>query len=259
MINLKNKYCLVTGCNGYIGYAITKKLKGLGAKVIGVDLMSKKKNPNLSFFVKINLDYKTEIDKGQILLLPIPTSGSREVIKKSVNKLIDEIDIQKDKEHKPQYEVESQKVDVKGLQKALLAHDLKAKGRDILEIGLIVREFDKKEFNDWLADGRSGEKKEYSIDEWADWGDDNRAEYMRIVRKATDTVYKRMNAEDVDAHDLDDLIDVEMRRLKTDYVRTSMKKSIRTYTHKLLKKADRNIEEVAKGHFGFGVYKKTKL
>tara|TARA_B110000971_G_scaffold158122_1_gene161519 strand:+ start:534 stop:1277 length:744 start_codon:yes stop_codon:yes gene_type:complete len=63
MINLKNKYCLVTGCNGYIGYAITKKLKGLGVKVIGVDLMSKKKNPNLSFFVKINLDYKTEIDK----------------------------------------------------------------------------------------------------------------------------------------------------------------------------------------------------
>ena len=63
MINLKNKYCLVTGCNGYIGYAITKKLKGLGAKVIGVDLMSKKKNSNLSFFVKINLDYKTEIDK----------------------------------------------------------------------------------------------------------------------------------------------------------------------------------------------------
>ena len=63
MINLKNKYSLITGCNGYIGYAITKKLKGLGAKVIGVDLMSKKKNPNLSFFVKINLDYKTEIDK----------------------------------------------------------------------------------------------------------------------------------------------------------------------------------------------------
>jgi hypothetical protein len=47
-----------------------------------------------------------------------------------------------------------------------------------------------------------------------------------------------------------------MRRLKTDYVRTSMKKSIRTYTHKLLKKADRNITAVGKGKFGFGVYKK---
>ena len=63
MINLKNKYCLVTGCNGHIGYAITKKLKELGAKVIGVDLMSKKKNPNLSHFIKVNLDHKTEIDK----------------------------------------------------------------------------------------------------------------------------------------------------------------------------------------------------
>ena len=202
-------------------------------------------------------DYKTEIDKGKILLLPIPTSGSREVIKKSVNKLIDEIDIQKDKEHKPQYEVESQKVDVNGLQKALLAHDLKAKGRDILEIGLIVREFDKSEFDDWLADGRSGEKKEYSIDEWADWCDDNRAEYLRIYDEALDTVYKRVNINSSTYTDeLDDLIDAEMRRLKTDYVRTSMKKSIRTYTHKLLKKADRNIEGVAKGHFGFGVYKK---
>ena len=63
MINLKNKYCLVTGCNGFIGQAITKKFKILGAKVIGVDLKSKKKNPNLSFFIKINLDHKTEIDK----------------------------------------------------------------------------------------------------------------------------------------------------------------------------------------------------
>ena len=202
-------------------------------------------------------DYKTEIDKGKILLLPIPTSGSRELIKKSVNKLIDQIDIQKGKEHKPQYGVESQKVDVKGLQKALLAHDLKAKGRDILEIGLIIREFDKSEFDDWLADGRKGEKKEYSIDEWADWCDDNRAEYLRIYDEALDTVYKRVNINSSTYTDeLDDLIDAEMRRLRTDYVRTSMKKSIRTYTHKLLNKADRNITAVGKGKFGFGVYKK---
>ena len=30
MINLKNKYCLVTGCNGYIGRSICKKLKYFG-------------------------------------------------------------------------------------------------------------------------------------------------------------------------------------------------------------------------------------
>ena len=221
-------------------------------------LFSTKPLSNIDAFFSIDdiEDYKTEIDKGQILLLPIPTSGSREVIKKSVNKLIDQIDIQKDKEHKPQYEVESQKVDVKGLQKALLAHDLKAKGRDILEIGLIIREFDKSEFDDWLADGRKGEKKEYSIDEWADWCDDNRAEYLRIYDEALDAVYKRVNINSSTYTDeLDDLIDAEMRRLKTDYVRTSMKKSIRTYTHKLLKKADRNITAVGKGKFGSGVYK----
>ena len=34
-----------------------------------------------------------------------------------------------------------------------------------------------------------------------------------------------------------------------------MKKSIRTCVHKLLKKADKNIEEASKGKFGFGVYK----
>ena len=35
--------------------------------------------------------------------------------------------------------------------------------------------------------------------------------------------------------ELGDLIDAEMKRLRTYYVRTSMKESIRTYTHKLLK------------------------
>ena len=63
MINLKNKYCLVTGCNGYIGLSITKKLKLLGAKVIGVGIKDTKKNPNLSFFFKINLEEKWDIDK----------------------------------------------------------------------------------------------------------------------------------------------------------------------------------------------------
>ena len=45
----------------------------------------------------------------------------------------------------------------------------------------------------------------------------------------------------VSSQELDDLIDAEMKGLRTYYVRTSMKKSIRTYTPKLLKKADRNI------------------
>ena len=134
-----------------------------------------------AFFTMDDIEnYKTEIDKGKILLLPPPTSGNREVIKKSVNKLIGEIEIQKGKEHKSQYEVESQKVDVK---KALLAHDLKARSRDILEIGLIIREFDKSELDDWLAGGRKSEKKECSIDEWADCFNDNRAEICVFMRR----------------------------------------------------------------------------
>ena len=40
---------------------------------------------------------------------------------------------------RPNYEIENVKVDVKGLAKALLAYDMKQKGKDILEIGLTVR------------------------------------------------------------------------------------------------------------------------
>lgn len=42
---------------------------------------------------------------------------------------------------------------------------MKQKGKDILEIGLTVRGFDKKEFSDRMADG-SRQHREYSIDEW---------------------------------------------------------------------------------------------
>ena len=54
------------------------------------------------------------------------------------------------------------------------------------------------------------------------------------------------------------MIDAEMRRQKTDFVRTSMKKSIRTYTYKLLNKAEANIEAVGKGTFGVGIYPNKK-
>ena len=47
-----------------------------------------------------------------------------------------------------------------------------------------------------------------------------------------------------------------MRRQKSDFVRTSMKKSIRTYTYKLLNKAETNINAVAEGEFGLGVFRK---
>ena len=74
-----------------------------------------------------------------------------------------------------------------------------------------------------------------------------------IYEKAKQNVEKRVGWQ-IDAYKKDDLIDAEMRRLKTDYVRTSKKKSIRTYTHKLLNKAKANIEAVGKGTFGKGIY-----
>ena len=50
MINLKNKYCLVTGCNGYIGKAICQKLIKLGAIVIYTDVKKNKIKSKNSFF-----------------------------------------------------------------------------------------------------------------------------------------------------------------------------------------------------------------
>ncbi|MDC0440707.1 hypothetical protein OAM41_02955 [Gammaproteobacteria bacterium] len=221
----------------------------------GQFLFSVKPLSNIDSFFNISdvADYENEIVKGEILLLPIPTLGSKELIKKSANKLIDSVDFYKDKQHKAKYEVATAKVDVKGLKKALLAYDLYKQQKDILEIGLIVSGFDKSEFDDWLADGRK-KQTEFGVEEWIDWCDNNLQEYGRILEKANKAVYKRIGDKFVDADKLDDLIDAEMRRLKTDYVRTSKKKSIRTYTHKLLNKAKANIEAVGKGTFGKGIY-----
>ena len=195
------------------------------------------------------------------MLLPIPTQANKVSVTKAVTKLLKEVRFTEGNDDKPKYEIENVKVDVKGLAKALLAYDMKQKGKDILEIGLIVRGFDKKEFADWMADGRR-QHREYSIDEWADWCDNNREEYERILSGATMVVEKRLKEASASAYtqDVDDMIDAEMRRQKTDFVRTSMKKSIRTYTYKLLNKAEANIEAVGKGTFGVGIYpNKTKI
>ena len=64
MINLKNKYCLVTGCNGYIGRSICKKLKYFGAKVIETDI---KKNSSSSskndFFISADLENIKDVNE----------------------------------------------------------------------------------------------------------------------------------------------------------------------------------------------------
>ena len=55
LIKLKNKVCLLTGCNGYIGKKIANKLTSLGVKIIGTDL-NFKKNKDLSIFLQANLE-----------------------------------------------------------------------------------------------------------------------------------------------------------------------------------------------------------
>ncbi len=85
----------------------------------------------------------------------------------------------------------------------------------------------------------------------------NIALMLPILSSAKLVVENRLKEASASAYtqDVDDMIDEEMRRQKTDFVRTSMKKSIRTYTYKLLNKAEANIEAAAEGKFGLGVYR----
>ena len=62
-INLKNKLCLVTGSNGYIGSAICKKLVKLGAAIIHTDIKKNKIKLKNSFFYKADLTNKEEIER----------------------------------------------------------------------------------------------------------------------------------------------------------------------------------------------------
>ena len=61
MLNLKNKICIVTGCNGYVGKTIVKKLYALGVKIIGTDIIQKN-DKKLKYFYKLDLNKKIEIE-----------------------------------------------------------------------------------------------------------------------------------------------------------------------------------------------------
>ena len=244
-------------------------------------LFSAKPLSNIYAFFNIDdiEDYKTEIDKGQILLLPIPTSGSREVIKKSVNKLIDEIDIQKDKEHKPKYEVAQTKVDVESFKSCLMAYDLKQQGLDILDIGLRVKWISGAEAKDLIEDGRS-RGKEYDIAELESESYKSAKKYVKVHDKVIEKLTAQNKKEEalfdraivndnkglirgglasLGRQGIDYLSDKKVREemLKEGYAktfeeRTKRKKSIRTHTHRLIAKAKANIEAVERGMFGVG-------
>jgi len=61
-INLKNKFCFVTGSNGYIGKTICQKLIKQGAIVIHTDIKKNKIKSKNSFFFKADLKSKKEIN-----------------------------------------------------------------------------------------------------------------------------------------------------------------------------------------------------
>ena len=62
LIKLKNKVCIITGCNGYIGNKIISKLASLGVRIIGTDL-NYKKNKNIKMFIQANLESRDDINQ----------------------------------------------------------------------------------------------------------------------------------------------------------------------------------------------------
>ena len=62
IINLKNKFCLVTGSNGHLGKTICQKLIKSGAVVIHTDIKKNTIKSKNSFFYSADLKSKKEID-----------------------------------------------------------------------------------------------------------------------------------------------------------------------------------------------------
>lgn len=186
-------------------------------------------------------------------LIAIPKNITATTIKKRLNKLVDDMksELKPTAEQTAKYSIAQTKVDVESLKSCLMAYDLKQKGTDVLEIGLQVKWISGAEAKDLIEDGRR-KGKEVDLEKLAELSENNSKEYGRLLAKAQAVVSKRLKGNLIDSDDEDKLIDMEMRVYKTDYVRTSRKKSIRTNTHKLINKAVANIQAVEKGVFGVG-------
>ena len=184
-------------------------------------------------------------------LVAIPTNLTKTTIKKRLNKLIAEMEVNPTAEQTAKYSIAQTKVDVASLQSCLMAFDLKQQGLDILDIGLQVKWIGGAEAKNLIEDGRK-KGKEVDLDALAELSENNRKEYGRLLAKAQAVVSKRLKGNLIDSDDEDKLLDKEMRVYKVDYVRTTRKKSIRTNTHKLINKAKANIQAVEKGVFGVG-------
>ena len=186
-------------------------------------------------------------------LIAIPKNITATTIKKRLNKLVDDMkgELKPTAEQTAKYSIAQTKVDVESLKSCLMAHDLKQKGTDVLEIGLAVRYIKGAKAKYLIEDGRK-KGKEIDSQKLIELSEKNVDEYDKILRKAEAIVNKREDAHTMDSRDYDDLVYREMRVFKVDYVRTTRKKSIRTNTHKLINKAVANIQAVEKGVFGVG-------
>ena len=184
-------------------------------------------------------------------LIAIPKKITATTIKKRLNKLVDDMELNPTAEQTAKYSIAQTKVDVESLETCLMAYDLKQQGKGILEIGLQVKWIGSAEAKDLIEDNRR-KGKEVDLEKLAELSEKNRKEYGRLLTKAQAIVSKRLKDKYIDTDYEDDLIDKEMKIFKRDYVRTARKKSIQTNTHKLIKKAKANIHAVENGAFGVG-------
>ena len=194
-----------------------------------------------------------QVEDGTFKLVAIPTNLTKSTIKRRLNKLLTELEVTPTAVQTAKYSVAQSKVNVESLRSCLMAHDLKQQGLEVIEIGLQVKWVSTAEAKDLIEDGRK-KGQEVDFEQLVEMSNNNYKQYSKLLSKAQAVVRKRLKDKykTIDADDLDDLIDKKMRTYRVEYVRTRRKNSIRTNTHKLIKKAKANIEAVEKGMFGVG-------
>ena len=198
-------------------------------------------------------ELETEIAVGNYQLVALPTNLTKSALKNRVGKLISQMNVDPSRDDLAKYQIKHVKVDADSLKNCLLAYDLKQQGLDALEIAFRVKSVTPKEAQDLLIDGRKNPR-EVDLEGLAEMSEQNHAEYNKRLKRAEEIVSKRLERLDKtwDDVDYDALLDKEMGLLKTNYVRTARKASLRTNTYKLIKKAEANIAAVERGEFGFG-------
>ena len=217
-----------------------------------------------------------QVEDGTFKLVAIPTNLTKSTIKRRLNKLLTELEVTPTAEQTAKYSVAQSKVDVESLRSCLMAHDLKQQGLEVLEIGLQVKWVSTAEAKDLIEDGRS-RGREYDVAELESHSATAANKYWNVFGTVVKRLEKKAQKENAifdraaenDKHGrkgglatigrkrIDYMSDEHIREamLKEGYVktfeqRTRRKQSIRTNTHKLLNKAQANIEAVEKGIFG---------